>query len=108
MSEGFIPYVAPRVEDPERAGRDFLARMNARRSVRDFSADPVPQEMIEIAVATANTAPSGAHQQPWTFVAVSDPQTKRRIRGGGARQLRGRAPAGCLARCHRAPGHDSG
>ncbi len=80
VSEGFIPYVAPRVEDPERAGRDFLERMSARRSVRDFSADPVPQEMIEIAVATANTAPSGAHQQPWTFVAVSDPQTKRRIR----------------------------
>lgn len=77
---GFIPYAGPRVEDPGEAGRSFLERMSARRSVRDFSADPVPRELIEIAVATANTAPSGAHQQPWTFVAVSDPQIKHRIR----------------------------
>ena len=77
---GFVPYDARRVEDPAGRGRDFLASMSARRSVRDFSADPVPRELIEIAVATANTAPSGAHQQPWTFVAVSDPQTKHRIR----------------------------
>lgn len=77
---GFIPYDAPRVDDPAQAGRDFLAHMDARRSVRDFSADPVPRELIEIAVATANTAPSGAHQQPWTFVAVSDPGIKHRIR----------------------------
>ncbi len=54
--------------------------MDARRSVREFSADPVPAELIELAVATANTAPSGAHQQPWTFVAVSDAETRHRIR----------------------------
>jgi iodotyrosine deiodinase len=77
---GFIPYAGPRVEDPAEAGRAFLERMSARRSVRDFSSDPVPRELIEIAVTTANTAPSGAHQQPWTFVAVNDPQTKHRIR----------------------------
>jgi iodotyrosine deiodinase len=80
MTSGFVPYAAPRVDDPARAGRDFLERMDSRRSVRDFSADPVSRELIEIAVATANTAPSGAHQQPWTFVAVSDPQVKHRIR----------------------------
>ena len=77
---GFIPYAAPRVDDPVRSGRDFLERMDARRSVRDFSAEPVPRELIGIAVATANTAPSGAHQQPWTFVAVSDAEIKHRIR----------------------------
>lgn len=80
MTAGFIPYAAPRVADPEQAGRAFLERMDARRSVRDFSPEPVPRELIEIAVATANTAPSGAHQQPWTFVAVGDPETKHRIR----------------------------
>ena len=79
-SPGFIPYAAPRVDDPAARGREFLDVMAARRSVRDFSADPVPRELIEIAVATANTAPSGAHQQPWTFVAVSDPAIKHRIR----------------------------
>ena len=77
---GFIPYAGPRVEDPAQAGRAFLERMSARRSVRDFSPDPVPRELIDITVATANTAPSGAHQQPWTFVAVSDPDIKHRIR----------------------------
>ena len=77
---GFVPYAGRRVDDPGARGRDFFALMDSRRSVRDFSADPVPQELIELAVATANTAPSGAHQQPWTFVAVSDPDTKHRIR----------------------------
>ncbi len=45
-----------------------------------FSADPVPRELIELAIMTAASAPSGAHQQPWTFVAVSDPAVKHRIR----------------------------
>lgn len=54
--------------------------MGTRRSVRDFSADAVPREFVELAVATANTAPSGAHQQPWTFVATSDADVKHRIR----------------------------
>jgi iodotyrosine deiodinase len=54
--------------------------MESRRSVRSFSADAVPRGLIELAVATANTAPSGAHQQPWTFVAVSDAGVKHRIR----------------------------
>jgi iodotyrosine deiodinase len=62
-----------------RAGA-FFAEMNARRSVRHFSPDPVPRDLIELAIRTASTAPSGAHRQPWRFVAVSDPETKRRIR----------------------------
>lgn len=61
-------------------GQDFLAAMDSRRSVRMFSSDPVPHELIETAVATANTAPSGAHQQPWTFVAIRDLGVKQRIR----------------------------
>jgi iodotyrosine deiodinase len=80
MTPGFIPYAAPQVDDPAASGGAFLELMESRRSVRDFSADPVPRELIEIAVTTANTAPSGAHQQPWTFVAVGDPQVRHRIR----------------------------
>ena len=68
------------VEESARRGREFFAHMDTRRSVRQFSPDPVPRELIEIAVAAANTAPSGAHQQPWTFVAVCDAETKHRIR----------------------------
>ena len=60
--------------------REFLALMRARRTVRDFSREPVPLELVENAIATAGTAPSGAHQQPWTFVLVSDPALKRRMR----------------------------
>ncbi len=61
-------------------GRELLSLMAARRSVRDFSPEPVPRELIELAVATANTAPSGAHQQPWTFVATCDPEIRHLIR----------------------------
>lgn len=45
-----------------------------------FSTEPVDRKLIENAVATAGTAPSGAHHQPWTFVVVSDPELKSRIR----------------------------
>lgn len=54
--------------------------MSQRRSVRHFSADAVPRELIELAIATASTSPSGAHRQPWRFVAISNPVIKQRIR----------------------------
>lgn len=77
-----IPYVRPRVAAAVALKRaaDFRAEMAARRSVRMFSADPVPRALVEQAIMTAASAPSGAHQQPWTFVAVADPSVKRRIR----------------------------
>ena len=59
---------------------DFYHKMNERRSVRMFSPDPVPQKLIELAIQAASTAPSGAHKQPWTFVATNDPKIKREIR----------------------------
>jgi iodotyrosine deiodinase len=58
----------------------FYGEMDQRRSVRAFSTDPVPRRLIELAIQTASTAPSGAHQQPWTFVAVGDPDIKQHIR----------------------------
>ena len=60
--------------------RRFHELMDRRRSLRDFSDRPVPRSLIALAIETASTAPSGAHRQPWTFVAVSDPETKRAIR----------------------------
>jgi nitroreductase len=54
--------------------------MDRRRSVRDFSSDPVPRELVETAIRTASTAPSGAHRQPWRFVVVGDPEIKHKIR----------------------------
>ena len=61
-------------------GQEFHQLMEGRRSVRMFSDEPVPREAIETAVLTANTSPSGAHQQPWSFVATNDPEVKHRIR----------------------------
>lgn len=69
----------PEAEQLERS-RQFLATMRTRRTVRDFSTEPVPFELIANAVATAGTAPSGANQQPWTFVVVSNPDIKHQIR----------------------------
>ena len=58
----------------------FYTDMNRRRTVREFSTRPVPRDLIETALKVANTAPSGANLQPWHFVAVSGPGTKRKIR----------------------------
>ena len=68
------------VDEQLARSREFLARMETRRTVRDFSAAPVPIELIRNAVATATTAPSGANQQPWTFAVISNPAIKRKIR----------------------------
>lgn len=78
----FVPYEQPQLTEDEMRGRAnaFENLMVRRRSVRTFSSSDVPRDLVETAVRTAGTAPSGAHQQPWTFVLVGDPQTKRRIR----------------------------
>lgn len=55
-------------------------RMAERRTVRAFSPDPVDERLVLDAIAVAATAPSGAHQQPWTFVLVTDPDVRARIR----------------------------
>ncbi|MDH3539664.1 MAG: nitroreductase family protein [Acidimicrobiia bacterium] len=78
----FIPYRPGRIPADEVIERAqlFYELMDGRRSVRMFSADPVPREAVEQAIATASTAPSGAHRQPWTFVLVGDPDLKHQIR----------------------------
>jgi iodotyrosine deiodinase len=59
---------------------DFEAQLQRRRSVRQFSDRPVPRSIIEKCLLAAGTAPSGANQQPWHFVAIADPAVKARIR----------------------------
>jgi iodotyrosine deiodinase len=63
-----------------RRAQDWYAELDRRRTTREFSDDPVPRELIELAVLSGSTAPSGAHKQPWTFVAVDDPELKRELR----------------------------
>ncbi|MCR6483878.1 nitroreductase family protein [Amycolatopsis sp. OK19-0408] len=77
-----VPYRPARLPDDEAVARvsALRQRMEARRSVRMFSPDPVPERAVLDAIAVASTAPSGAHQQPWTFVLVTDPAVRRRLR----------------------------
>lgn len=78
----FVPLEYQRLDPHEMLARSraFLANMQGRRTVRHFTDEPVPFELIANAIATAGTAPSGAHLQPWTFVAIADPDLKQRIR----------------------------
>lgn len=62
------------------AAEAFQAYMKRRHSVRQYSTDPVPEEVIRACIATAASAPSGANHQPWHFVAISDPAMKAKIR----------------------------
>ncbi|MGH2487368.1 MAG: nitroreductase family protein [Ktedonobacterales bacterium] len=75
-----LNYERPEPETSAQHSREFLELMRRRRTVRAFSTEPVPMELIENAIATAATAPSGANQQPWRFVVVRDSEIKRRMR----------------------------
>lgn len=59
---------------------DFYNWLDKRRSIRDFSDKHIPKEVIENLIKSASTAPSGAHKQPWTFCAISNPLLKSKIR----------------------------
>ncbi len=71
-----------RMFEPEMLMRAESVRrtLHARRTIRDFAPDPIPRGIIETCIRAAGTAPSGANQQPWHFVAISNPEIKRRIR----------------------------
>lgn len=68
------------VEEMRQRLNNFYKNLDRRRTVREFSDRPVPRDLIEIALKAANTAPSGANLQPWHFVVVSGPETKKKIR----------------------------
>ena len=87
----WIPYRDYREYPPvvmEQRAASFYEEMKRRRSVRMFSSRPVPRTVIEHCLRTAGSAPSGANQQPWHFVVVSDPDTKRRIREAAEKEER--------------------
>ena len=81
-ARGFIDLIFDElpVNEMSRRARDFYEQMDMRRTTRHFSSRDVSRELIELAIKTASTAPSGAHLQPWTFVAVSNEGLQKRIR----------------------------
>jgi len=58
----------------------FYEEIKKRRTVREFSNQTVPKEIIENCIKAAGTAPSGANLQPWHFVVISNPDVKKKIR----------------------------
>lgn len=75
-----LAYARPSIEQSRARLAEFLDAMRRRRTVREFSPDSVPLDIVDAAIAAAGTAPSGANRQPWRFVVVRDPALKRRIR----------------------------
>ena len=90
VEQGFIPLEHTDLEDDEMLSRanSFHSQMSARRTTRHFSNKEVSRELIELAIRTASTAPSGAHLQPWTFVAISNSKIKQRIREAAEKEER--------------------
>ncbi len=82
MSATFIPYTKETYPDAEIQARstEHLTYMDKRRTVREFSPKPIPDEVISNIIMAASTAPSGAHKQPWTFCVVTNAQLKSEIR----------------------------
>lgn len=93
MPAAYQPLPLPdRVQLPDAesiaSAQGFLAYMRKRHSVRDYSTRPVPAAVIRDCIAAAGTAPSGANQQPWHFVAIGDPAMKARIRDAAEEEER--------------------
>lgn len=85
------PYVPADLSEEERvaAAERFLEIMARRRSIREFSPTPVPRQLLVDAIRAAAMAPSGANQQPWTFVLIGDePDLRARIRGAAEAEER--------------------
>jgi iodotyrosine deiodinase len=85
-----IPLSFERLPEPEMRARAeaHYALHDRRRSVRQFSPEPIPLDVVRRAIHTAGTAPSGAHKQPWRFVLVTDPAIKQQIRAAAEAEER--------------------
>jgi iodotyrosine deiodinase len=100
MAEGkFVPLTSYREYPPQEMQEravEFYQDLRRRRTVREFSDRTVPAGVIEECLLAAGTAPNGANLQPWHFVAVSDPELKKKIREAAEEEERefysGRAP----------------
>jgi nitroreductase len=83
MSADYVPlenYEALSEAEMRERVEQVLDTLKTRRTIRDFSDKPVPKDIIESCIKAAGTAPSGANHQPWHFVAISNPDMKRKIR----------------------------
>lgn len=84
------------IEEMKKRSREFADYLKKRRTIREYSTDTFPVEIIKNCIETASSAPSGANMQPWHFVVVQNPDVKKRIREGAEKEERefygGKAP----------------
>jgi iodotyrosine deiodinase len=82
MNAKFIPYKRRLLRGEELLNESIKHHqfMESRRTVREFSNEPIDIRVIENVIMSASTAPSGANKQPWTFCVVTNPEIKSRIR----------------------------
>tara|TARA_Y100000814_G_scaffold115057_1_gene81908 strand:- start:86 stop:802 length:717 start_codon:yes stop_codon:yes gene_type:complete len=84
------------IEEMQKRSEEFLEDIQRRRTIRDFSDKPVPEDIIINCLKAASTAPSGANRQPWHFSVVSNSDTKKKIREAAENEEKkfysGRAP----------------
>lgn len=96
MSFSKFDFTAYSETEMQKRASDFLEEMRRRRSIRDFSSKPVPDEVITRCLQTAGLAQSGANLQPWHFAVVKDPAVKQQIRAAAEKEERafysGKAP----------------
>ena len=88
MTQNFIPFHQKELTKEERINKSesFFQQMDERRSIREFSSEPIDKEVIENIIKTASTAPSGAHKQPWNFCVIENPTLKKQIRDAAEKE----------------------
>ena len=85
-----LPLNFDRIEEEEmqRRAQHFYQQLQKRRTVRDFSDQPIPEEVVKHCLLAAGSAPSGANRQPWHFSVVTDAAIKHEIRQGAEAEER--------------------
>jgi len=76
------------LEEMRKRAQDFYDEIRRRHTVREYTCRPVPRDLIETCLRAAGTAPSGANHQPWHFVAICDPEMKKKIREAAEQEER--------------------
>ena len=85
-SQAYIHLINLKPKEMIDTSKDFFNKMKTRRTIRDFSSKEIPVEVLENAIKAAGRAPSGANQQPWHFVIVSNKKIKKSIRNAAEKE----------------------
>ena len=85
-SQAYIHLINLKQKEMIDISKDFFNKIKTRRTIRDFSSKDIPVKILENAIKAAGRAPSGANQQPWHFVIVSNKKIKKSIRNAAEKE----------------------